>query len=49
MAGSSTAQRAPPGGADGVGTSRLLGNAATNPIVQNEQSDFGGTGIVYTF
>ncbi len=32
-----------------VGTTRLLGNAAKSPIVQNKQSYFGGTGIVYTF
>ncbi|MDR9385737.1 MAG: MipA/OmpV family protein [Ralstonia sp.] len=32
-----------------VGTSRLLGNAAKSPIVQNKQSYFGGTGLVYTF
>ncbi|CAJ0819288.1 hypothetical protein LMG19087_03717 [Ralstonia wenshanensis] len=32
-----------------VGTSRLLGNAAKSPIVQNKQSYFGGTGVVYTF
>jgi outer membrane scaffolding protein for murein synthesis (MipA/OmpV family) len=32
-----------------VGASRLLGNAAKSPIVQNKQSYFGGTGLVYTF
>lgn len=32
-----------------VGTTRLVGNAAKSPIVQNKQSYFGGTGIVYTF
>ena len=32
-----------------VGTSRLLGNAAKSPIVQNKQGYFVGTGIAYTF
>lgn len=32
-----------------VGTTRLLGNAAKSPIVQNKQGYFAGTGIVYTF
>lgn len=32
-----------------VGASRLLGNAAKSPIVQNKQGYFGGTGLVYTF
>lgn len=32
-----------------VGTTRLLGNVAKSPIVQNKQGYFAGTGIVYTF
>ena len=32
-----------------VGMTRLLGNAANSPIVENKQSYFAGAGVVYTF
>ncbi|WP_328517728.1 MipA/OmpV family protein, partial [Ralstonia solanacearum] len=32
-----------------IGATRLLGDAAKSPVVQNKQSYFGGAGVIYTF